>query len=107
YAMDRDDIIQKVFLGDAVKGNDQRVSRIMEYFKDPVPQHDYSVEKAKEYLAKAGLTSLTVELSVSEIAFPGAVEAAVLYKGHAAAAGITINVVREANDGYWDNVWLK
>lgn len=107
YAMDRDDIIQKVFLGDAVKGNDQPVSRIMEYFKDPVPPHDYSVAKAKEHLAKAGLTALTVDLSVSEIAFPGAVEAAVLYKEHAAAAGITINVVREANDGYWDNVWLK
>lgn len=22
-------------------------------------------------------------------------------------AGITVNIVREANDGYWDNVWLK
>jgi len=26
---------------------------------------------------------------------------------HARAAGIEINVVREPNDSYWDNVWLK
>ena len=26
---------------------------------------------------------------------------------HAKAAGIEINVVREPNDSYWDNVWLK
>jgi peptide/nickel transport system substrate-binding protein len=31
----------------------------------------------------------------------------VLYQEHAKAAGIEINVVREPNDGYWDNVWLK
>jgi peptide/nickel transport system substrate-binding protein len=26
---------------------------------------------------------------------------------HAAKAGIDINVVREPNDGYWSNVWMK
>jgi peptide/nickel transport system substrate-binding protein len=31
----------------------------------------------------------------------------VLFQEHAKAAGIEINVVREPNDGYWDNVWLK
>ncbi len=30
-----------------------------------------------------------------------------LYKEHAAKAGIEINVVREPNDGYWTNVWMK
>ncbi len=30
-----------------------------------------------------------------------------LYKEHAARSGITINVVREPNDGYWSNVWMK
>ena len=107
YALDRDDIIEKVFLGEALKGNDTPVAQIMKYFVETPPQYEYDIEKAKAHLAKAGLDSLTVDLSVSEAAFPGAVEAAVLYKEHAAPAGITINVVREADDGYWDNVWLK
>ena len=32
---------------------------------------------------------------------------AVFFKEHASKAGIDINVVREPNDGYWDNVWMK
>ena len=30
-----------------------------------------------------------------------------LYQEHAQGGGIDVNVVREPNDGYWDNVWLK
>ncbi|MHB2263625.1 ABC transporter substrate-binding protein [Aliihoeflea sp. PC F10.4] len=107
YALDREDVIRKVYLGDAKSGNDQPVAEIMEYYRDPTPRYAYDVAKAKEHLAKAGLDSLNVDLSVSEVAFPGAVDAAVLFKEHAAAAGININVVREANDGYWENVWRK
>lgn len=106
YAMDRDDMIDKIFLGEAIKGNDNPVASIMQFHHE-MPQRDYSIEKAREHLAKAGLESLSVDLSVAENAFAGAVEAAVLYQEHAARAGITINVVREAADGYWENVWLK
>ena len=63
--------------------------------------------KAKFHLKQAGLDSLTLDLSAADAAFGGAVDAAVLYKEHAAAAGIDINVVREPNDGYWSNVWMK
>jgi len=44
---------------------------------------------------------------ISMPAFAGAVDSAVLYQAHAAKAGIDINVIREPNDGYWDNVWMK
>ena len=37
----------------------------------------------------------------------GAVDAAVLWQGHAKKAGIDIKVVKEPVDGYWDNVWNK
>ena len=33
-------------------------------------------------------------------------EAGVLFREHAAKAGITLNLIQEADDGYWDNVWL-
>lgn len=106
YALDRDDIIDKVFLGEGKKGNDNPVSSIQKYYNN-IPQRDYSIEKVKEHLAKAGLDTVTVDLSVAENAFPGAIEAAVLYQEHAAKAGITINIIREATDGYWENVWMK
>ena len=106
YAIDRDDIIEKIFLGEGRVGNDNPVSSIQTFYHE-MPQREYSIEKAKEHLAKAGMETLTVDLSVAENAFPGAIEAAVLFKEHAAPAGITINVVREAADGYWENVWLK
>ncbi|MDX8529204.1 ABC transporter substrate-binding protein [Mesorhizobium sp. MSK_1335] len=107
YAIDRDDIIRKVYLGEAVKGNDTPVAVTMPFYHETPPQNDYDVEKAKAFLAKVGLTSLDVDLSVAEAAFPGAVEAAVLFQQHAAKAGINVNVVREADDGYWDNIFLK
>jgi peptide/nickel transport system substrate-binding protein len=62
---------------------------------------------AKSLLKKAGLSSLEVDLSASDAAFGGAVDAAVLFQNSAAQAGIEINVVREPNDAYWDNVWRK
>ncbi|MAC80239.1 MAG: peptide ABC transporter substrate-binding protein [Rhodobacteraceae bacterium] len=107
YAMDRDDIIDKVFLGDGKKGNDTPCAEIMEFFAETPPIHEYNIDKAKELLAASGLDEVTVDLSVAETAFPGAVEAAVLFQEHAAPAGIKVNVIREANDGYWENVWLK
>jgi len=48
-----------------------------------------------------------VNLSAADAACNGAVGAAVLCKKSASKAGTDLNVVREPNDGYWDNVWLK
>jgi peptide/nickel transport system substrate-binding protein len=46
-------------------------------------------------------------LRTSEVAFPGAVDAAQLYQQSCAKAGITIEVKREPGDGYWSEVWNK
>ena len=53
------------------------------------------------------MSSLNIDLSASDGAFSGAVDAAQLYQNSAKAAGININVVQEPADGYWSNVWLK
>ena len=105
YAIDRQDILNKAFLGNAKVANDDPIAPQIRFAIDPQPVHTYDVAKAKEYLQKSGLQTLAVDLSVAETAFPGAVEAALLFKEHAAKAGITINVIREADDGYWDKVW--
>jgi len=107
YAIDRDDIVKKIFLGHGTVGNDNPIAPVVKFAIDAQPKFTYDPDKAKAHLKKAGLSNLKVDLSVADAAFNGAVDCAVLYKEHAAKAGIDINVVREPNDGYWDNVWLK
>lgn len=107
YALDREEISKKVFHGYASPGNDTPIAPSIQYAVSPEPVHKYDPEKAKELLKKAGLDSLTVDLSTSDAAFSGAVDAATLFKESASKAGINLNVIREAADSYWDNVWLK
>jgi len=107
WAINREEIAKKVFLGHAVPGNDNPIAPSVKFASDPQPKYTYDVEKAKFHLKKAGLSNLKVDLSVADAAFNGAIDAAVLYQESAKAAGIDINVVREPNDGYFDNVWLK
>lgn len=107
YAIDRKAIKDKVFLGFAAEGNDNPIAPSIKFATNPEPIHSYNPEKAKELLKAAGVENLTVDLSVADAAFGGAVDAGQLFAESAKAAGITINVIREANDSYWDAVWLK
>jgi ABC-type transport system substrate-binding protein len=45
--------------------------------------------------------------AVADAAFSGAVDTTLLWEEQAKAAGLNLNVVREPDDGCWDNVWLK
>jgi peptide/nickel transport system substrate-binding protein len=106
YAVDREALLQNVLRGHGALGNDHPIGLSNRYHAD-LPQRKYDPDKAKFHLKKAGLSSLKVDLSAADAAFGGAVDAAVLYKEHAAKANININVIREPNDGYWSNVWMK
>jgi len=107
FAVDRVDIANKVFSGINKPANDDPIAPSIPYAIDPQPIHKYDPEMAKSLLKKAGKDSLKIDLSASDAAFTGAVDAATLFKAHAAAANIDINVVRESADSYWDVVWLK
>lgn len=107
HAIDRKAIVEKIFYGHGTPGNDNPIAPTVQFAIDPQPRHDYDPEKAKAFLKKAGLDSLKVDLSTADAAFAGAIDTCVLYKESAAPAGIDINVIREPDDGYWTNVWLK
>ena len=107
YGVDREALLQNVLRGHGVVGNDHPIGLSNRYHAGELPQRSYDPDKAKFHLKKAGMSNLKVDLSAADAAFAGAVDAAVLYKEHAAKAGIDINVVREPNDGYWSNVWMK
>ncbi|MEM6375122.1 MAG: ABC transporter substrate-binding protein [Pseudomonadota bacterium] len=105
-AINREELIEKITFGAATIGNDFHHSPAMPYFPDAIPQREYDPDQAKSLLKKAGMEGLTVNFSTADSITTGAVDAAVLFAEHAKAAGITVNVVREPNDGYWSDVWL-
>ena len=107
HCFKRDEIVKKVLFGHGTAGNDNPIAPSIKYATQPEPIHQYDPDKAKHHLKKAGLDSLAIDLSAADAAFAGAVDAAILIKEHAKACNIDINVIREAADGYWSNVWMK
>lgn len=106
FAVDRNELVEKIAFGAATVGNDFHVSPAMPYWPDDIPQREYDPDQAKSLLKKAGMEGLSVNLSVADSVYSGAVDMCVLYAEHAKKAGININVVREPNDGYYSDVWL-
>ncbi|MGE0009135.1 MAG: ABC transporter substrate-binding protein [Parvibaculaceae bacterium] len=107
YGVDREAMVKTILLGHGVPGNDHPITPANRYYAADLPIREYDPEKAKYHLKQAGLDTLKVDLSAAEAAFSGAIDTAVLFKEQAAKAGIDVNVVREADDGYWTNVWTK
>jgi peptide/nickel transport system substrate-binding protein len=105
-AIDREALLQTILQGYGTIGNDFPISKAYPYFPADVEQRTYDPEQAKSLYQKSGHSGPIV-MQVSEVAFPGAVDAAVLYQQQAAKAGITIEVKREPGDGYWNEVWNK
>ena len=105
YAIDREEIIEKILFGYGTIGNDFPIAPSLPFWAD-IEQRVYDPDKAKFHLKEAGMESLSVDLSAADSVMAGAVDMCVLYAEQAKAAGIDINVVREPADGYWSNVWL-
>ena len=107
HAVNREVLLKTVLRGHGVVGNDHPISTANRYHASELEQRVYDPDKAKWHMKQAGVDKITVDLSAADAAFSGAVDAAVLYKEHASAAGIDINIIREPNDGYWSSVWMK
>jgi peptide/nickel transport system substrate-binding protein len=106
HLIDRERFVEIVFKGYAQVGNDHPVPPNDPYYCRELPLRAYDPDRAKALLKKAGHENLTLELHASTI-LPGMMEGALVFKEHAAKAGVTINIVRQPSDGYWSNVWLK
>ena len=107
HSINREEIVEKILFGHGTVGNDNPIGPSYRYHNPDLPQIEFDPDKAKFYLKEAGLDSLNVRLSAADAAFPGAVDTAVLYQNSAKTAGITIDVNRVPNDGYWADIWLK
>ncbi len=104
YAIDRQAILDTLLQGHGYLGNDHPIGRSQRYYASDLPQRQYDPDKARFHLKQAGLDHLDVELFAGDI-YAGGVDGAVLYKEHAAKAGINLSVERVPTDGYWSNIW--
>jgi peptide/nickel transport system substrate-binding protein len=107
YAINREEIIEKIAFGAAVLGNDFHHNPVSPFYPSDIPQREYDPDMAKSLLKKAGAEGLEVSLSTADKITSSAVDLATLYSEHAKAAGIKINVVREPNDNYHSLIWMK
>ena len=88
YGIDRQKIVDTVYKGFATVGNDTTVPPSMKYFAKDIPQRPYDPDKAAFHFKKAGMANAKMELQVSEGAFSGATDAAVLYQEAMKKAGL-------------------
>lgn len=107
YAIDREEMLQKILNGYGRVGNDHPIAPGQRYFAADLPQRSYDPERARWHIEKAGAKDHVFPLHTSTEGFSGAVDAAILYKEQAARAGIQIEVHQEPADGYWKTVWRK
>ena len=105
YAIDRQELVDKILQGYGAVGNDFPINQAYPYFT-ALEQREHDPDKASYHYKKSGHSG-EILLQVSNAAFSSAEDAAVLYQQHAKRAGIKINVKREPADGYWDNIWNK
>jgi len=105
-AVKRQELVDKILLGHGSLGNDHPISSSARYYNADLEQREFDADKARYHYEKSGHSG-PIQLSSSDAAFAGAVDAAQLIAASAAEAGINIEVVREPSDGYWSNVWNK
>lgn len=107
YACNREEMIAKVLSGHGTPGNDHPIGPSYFYHDASLEQRRYDPDKAKFHLKKAGLDSLTLDVSAGTAAFGGAVDAATILQESVKPAGIDVTVIREPADGYWTNVYMQ
>jgi peptide/nickel transport system substrate-binding protein len=91
-AMDREQMVQQILQGHAQLGNDFPINEAYALFPEGIDQRAYDPDEARHYYERSGHSG-PILLRTSEVAFPGAVDAALLYQQQAQAAGIQIEVL--------------
>jgi peptide/nickel transport system substrate-binding protein len=103
--VDREEMVQQVLGGHGAVGNDM-YGRFDPCYPDEIPQRTQDIGRAKELLAEAGQSDLTVELVTSPVA-AGLVEAAQVFAEQAKAAGVTVHVRKVDPGEFYGDQYLQ
>lgn len=98
-------MVKTILHGYGNVGNDHPLSPTSKYYANDLMQREYDPDKAKYHLKKAGMQGHTFNLQTCTLRDFN--DCSVLFKEHAAKAGIDIKVDQVPSDGYWKNIWLK
>lgn len=104
YALNRQQMVDTVLQGYGSVGNDHPINAAYPLFEDALEQREFDLDRASFHYKRSGHSGPII-LRTSDVAFSGAVDAALLFKESAAQAGINLEIVREPGDGYWSDVW--
>ncbi len=103
--VDREAMVQTVLQGYGSVAGDHPVWSGDQYYLEVKRPQD--IERAKALLAEAGYADgLEIALHTSDID-QGMLNMAVAYKEMAALAGVNVEIVQSAADGYWNDVWMQ
>lgn len=105
--VDRQELMDKVLRGHGTLGNDHPIAASVPFHAAGLEHRTYDPDKARHHLKKAGAEGLKISISAAGTAYEGAVDAAILMQEQLKRAGVDLEVVREPDDGYWANVWMK
>lgn len=105
YGINRQEMVDKILFGYGSVGNDTPINASYPLYTE-FEQREYDPDKARFHLQKSGHDG-PILLRTSDNSFPGAPDAAALFQQSCAGAGITLEIKREPNDGYWSEVWNK
>lgn len=103
HMFDRQKILDLVLQGHGTVANDHPIGKMSPYYNHDLPQRALDLDKAKFHLAKAGIGTTPVELSVSD-GVVYSVEIAQLLQREAARAGLDLKLRREPSESYWTAV---
>jgi len=105
-AVDREELVNKVFLGYGAVGNDLITPADPSSPRD-LPQRERDLDRARELLAQAGhANGLAVSLHTTT-SYPGMDTAATLYAAQLAEIGVDVEIVTDPPDTYWTTVFAK
>lgn len=103
--MDRPQIIEQAYGGDARLGNDLYAIDDPLYNKN-LPQRVQDIEQAKSLLKQAGQENLTVTLVTAPIS-TGVVDQCVVFAQQAKAAGVTINIQKLDTTTFYNDQYIQ
>ena len=106
YALDREAVNELAFFGHGVIANDHPILPTDPAYNANLEIPSYDPEKAMDLLERAGYPD-GIDIDVHTTERQGMVDLAVAFKESAEPAGIRANIIRDPEDSYWSEIWLK